>query len=88
MIKKIWIYKNDLIISLRNKINNNDFINIFKLLKNHYYFNFKQLADMTAIDFLGKKSRFSLFYNLLNIEKNKRIFIKYDFFIKKRIYSL
>jgi NADH:ubiquinone oxidoreductase subunit C len=83
VIKKIWIYKNDLIISLKNQIKNKEFINIFKILKNHYHFYFKQLADMTVIDFLGKKSRFSLFYNLLNLEKNKRLFIKYDIFYKK-----
>jgi len=84
-IKKIWVYKNDITISLKNK-NDNDFLNIFKCLKNHYHFYFKQLVDITAIDYLSNFSRFSLYYNLLNILKNKRLFIKYDIFLSKTKY--
>jgi NADH:ubiquinone oxidoreductase subunit C len=92
-INKIWIYKKDITISVKIHKKNNDFLNIFNFLKNHYFFYYKQLADLTAIDYLGNFSRFSLFYNLLNINKNKRILLKYDIFLQNKefinnIYSL
>lgn len=92
-INKIWIYKKDITISIKINKKNNDFLNIFIFLKNHYFFYYKQLADLTAIDYLGNISRFSLFYNLLNINKNNRIFVKYDIFLENKefinnIYSL
>jgi NADH:ubiquinone oxidoreductase subunit C len=83
-IKKIWIYKEDITISIKSNKNNNNFIYLFNCLKNHFFFYFKQLSDLTAIDYLNNISRFSLFYNILNINKNKRIFIKYDIFLENK----
>jgi NADH:ubiquinone oxidoreductase subunit C len=77
-INKIWIYKEDITLSIKYGKDNNNFLNIFKFFKNHFFFFYKQLVDLTAIDYLSNNHRFSLFYNLLNIHKNKRIFIKYD----------
>lgn len=84
-VKKIWIYKEDITISIKlNKNDNDNFINLFNFLKNHFLFYFKQLSDLTSIDYLNNDSRFSLFYNILNINKNKRIFIKYDIFLEDK----
>lgn len=84
-VKKIWVYKEDITISIKlNKDDNNNFTNLFNCLKNHFFFYFKQLSDLTSIDYLNNDSRFSLFYNILNINKNKRIFIKYDIFLKDK----
>lgn len=83
-VKKIWIYKEDITVSIKLDKNDSDFINLFYCLKNHFFFYFKQLSDLTAIDYLNNISRFSLFYNILNINRNKRIFIKYDIFLKNK----
>lgn len=83
-IKKVWIYKKDITISIKLSKNNNDFIYLFHCLRNHFLFYFKQLSDLTAIDYLNNTSRFSLFYNILNINKNKRIFIKYDILLENK----
>lgn len=72
-IKQILVYKENYIISLNSNIN---LINFFKFFKIHM--NFQQLADITAIDFLKNKSRFTLVYNVLNLDKNFRIILKYD----------
>jgi NADH:ubiquinone oxidoreductase subunit C len=84
VINKIWIYKEDITISIKIDKKNKDFIYIFNCLKNHFFFYYKQLSDLTAIDYLNDISRFSLFYNLLNINKNKRIFIKYDILLENK----
>jgi NADH:ubiquinone oxidoreductase subunit C len=84
IINKVWIYKNDITISIKINKNFKDFIYLFNCLKNHFFFYYKQLSDLTAIDYLNNTSRFSLFYNLLNINKNKRIFIKYDIFLENK----
>lgn len=85
-INKIWVYKKDITISIKidKKSKKNDFLNLFSCLKNHFFFYFKQLSDLTAIDYLGNISRFSLFYNILNIHRNKRIFIKYDILLENK----
>jgi len=85
-INKIWVYKKDITISIKidKKSKKNDFLNLFNCLKNHFFFYFKQLSDLTAIDYLGNISRFSLFYNILNIHRNKRIFIKYDILLENK----
>jgi NADH:ubiquinone oxidoreductase subunit C len=36
-------------------------------------FRYKILSDITCVDFIGKKERFQLNYNLLSIENNSRI---------------
>jgi NADH:ubiquinone oxidoreductase subunit C len=92
-INKILVYKKDITISIKIDKKDSDFINIFVLLKNHFFLYFKQLADLTAIDYLGNVSRFSLFYNLLNVSNNKRFFIKYDIILNSKefinsVYSL
>lgn len=83
-INKIWIYKEDITISIKINKENINFLYFFKFIKNHFFFYYKQLTDLTAIDYLNNISRFSLFYNLLNINKNKRIFIKYDICLKNK----
>lgn len=83
-VKRIWIYKEDITLSIDLYENNLNFINLFKFIKDHFLFYFKQLSDLTAIDYLNNVSRFSLFYNLLNLNRNKRIFIKYDICLKNK----
>ena len=50
------------------------FVSFF--LKNHTPFQFKQLLDITAIDFPGRKERFELMYHFLSPSKGHRLLIK------------
>lgn len=54
---------------------------VSKFLKNHSNLQFKQLMDLTAIDYPSKTNRFELMYNFLSISKNNRIVLKS--FVKK-----
>jgi len=52
---------------------------IFHLLffcKNHTNTQYEVLVDLTAVDYLSRKSRFDLVYHLLSIKYNSRLRIK------------
>lgn len=49
---------------------------VSKFLKNHSNLQFKQLMDLTAVDYPNKLNRFELMYNFLSISKNNRIILK------------
>jgi NADH-quinone oxidoreductase subunit C len=49
---------------------------LLEILKNHTKFRFKSLVDITAIDYPSEKNRFKVYYNLLSINMNYRIFIR------------
>jgi len=49
---------------------------VSKFLKNHSNLQFKQLMDLTAIDYPNKLNRFELMYNFLSITKNNRLILK------------
>ena len=62
-------------------IDNNDVIDVILFLKNNENTNFKQLIDITAVDYPANEKRFKLVYLLLSHEFNVRILI--DCFINE-----
>lgn len=48
----------------------------FQFLRDHTQTQFKLLADITAVDYPSRNSRFEVVYNLLSIQYNARIRIK------------
>ncbi|MEO6695118.1 MAG: NADH-quinone oxidoreductase subunit C [Ignavibacteria bacterium] len=57
-------------------INKDDIIEICKVLKNDNDLKFNLLVDAISVDRFVKKNRFEMFYNLVSIEYNQRIFLK------------
>ena len=62
-------------------IDSNDVIDVILFLKNNENTNFKQLIDITAVDYPANEKRFKLVYLLLSHEFNVRILI--DCFINE-----
>ncbi len=62
-------------------IDENDLKDVIFFLKTNTEINFKQLIEITAVDYPAKEKRFKLVYLLLSHENNKRILI--DCFIKE-----
>ncbi len=62
-------------------IDSNDIIDVILFLKNNENTNFKQLIDITAVDYPENEKRFKLVYLLLSHEFNVRILI--DYFINE-----
>jgi NADH dehydrogenase (ubiquinone) Fe-S protein 3 len=66
------LYKNELSINIPfNKV-----IPIMFFLKNHTNCQFKLLSDLCVVDYINRKERFDIIYNLLSIRFNSRIRIK------------
>jgi NADH dehydrogenase (ubiquinone) Fe-S protein 3 len=65
-------YKNEMTLQISFK----KIIPIFFFLKNHTHTQFKILSDICAVDYITKKERFEIIYNLLSIRFNSRIRIK------------
>ena len=63
-------------------IDSNDIIDVILFLKNNENTNFKQLIDITAVDYPENEKRFKLVYLLLSHEFNVRILI--DSFINEK----
>ena len=62
-------------------IDSNDILDVILFLKNNENTNFKQLIDITAVDYPANEKRFKLVYLLLSHEFNVRILI--DCFINE-----
>ena len=62
-------------------IDSNDIIDVILFLKNNENTNFKQLIDITAVDYPANEKRFKLVYLILSHEFNVRILI--DCFINE-----
>ena len=62
-------------------IEDNNLIEVMIFLKTHSSTKFKQLIDITAVDYPERDKRFKMVYLLLSHEKNSRI--KIDFNIKE-----
>ena len=54
----------------------NKIIPTFFFLKNHTNCQYKILSDLCAVDYITKKERFNIIYNLLSIQFNSRIRVK------------
>lgn len=65
-------YKKELSINIPfNKL-----VPILFFLKNHTNCQYKILSDLCAVDYINKKERFNIIYNLLSIRFNTRIRVK------------
>ncbi len=62
-------------------IDSEDLLEVISFLKNHNDMNFKQLIDITAVDYPENERRFKLVYLLLSHEYNFRVVI--DFYINE-----
>jgi NADH dehydrogenase (ubiquinone) Fe-S protein 3 len=71
-IEKATISKN--VICIYVKLNH--LIKLMFFLKHYTNTRFKQLSDMTAVDFIEKEKRFEIAYMLLSIRFNVRLIIK------------
>lgn len=66
------LFKNELSIN----VHFNRIIPILFFLKNHTNAQFKILSDIVVVDYINKKKRFEIIYNLLSIRFNNRLKVK------------
>ncbi len=59
-------------------INENDLMDVIFFLKTNKDVKFKQLIEITAVDYPEKDRRFKLVYFFLSHENNKRIIVEFD----------
>ena len=59
-------------------IEDNNLVEVMIFLKTHSSTKFKQLIDITAVDYPERDKRFKMVYLLLSHEKNSRIKIEFD----------
>ena len=59
-------------------IEDNNLIEVMIFIKTHSSTKFKQLIDITAVDYPERDKRFKMVYLLLSHEKNSRIKIEFD----------
>ena len=83
-IKESKILHNQLYLS----INSEDLLNVILLLKTNKDTKFKQLTDITAVDYPENKKRFKVVYLLLSHEFNQRILVSYFINESEKISSL
>lgn len=60
------------------KIAKDSLLEVISFLKDNNKFLFRQLIDITAIDFPNNKKRFTMVYSLLSLAFNIRVRIKFD----------
>ena len=84
MIKESKILHNQLYLS----INSEDLVDVILLLKTNKDTKFKQLIDITAVDYPENKKRFKIVYLLLSHEFNQRILVSYFINENEKISSL
>ena len=83
-IKESKILHNQLYLS----INSEDLLDVILLLKTNKDTKFKQLIDITAVDYPENKKRFKIVYLLLSHESNQRILVSYFINENEKISSL
>tara|TARA_Y100000310_G_scaffold93499_1_gene90978 strand:+ start:469 stop:1059 length:591 start_codon:yes stop_codon:yes gene_type:complete len=83
-IKESKILHNQLYLS----INSEDLLDVILLLKTNKDTKFKQLIDITAVDYPENKKRFKVVYLLLSHEFNQRILVSYFINENEKISSL
>ena len=64
-------------------IDNKDILEVILFLKTNNQTKFRQLIDITAVDYPGRENRFKLVYLLLSHEFNQRIVL--DFFVHENV---
>jgi len=65
-----YIQKGELVVWIKSKEN----VQVLEFLKDELDYNF--LMEMSAVDFLAKKERFEIFYEMLSLSKRKRLRLK------------
>ena len=83
-IKESKILHNQLYLS----INSENLLDVILLLKTNKDTKFKQLIDITAVDYPENKKRFKIVYLLLSHEFNQRILVSYFINENEKISSL
>jgi len=83
-IKESKISHNQLYLT----INSEDLINVVSFIKTNNSTKFKQLIDITAVDYPEKDKRFKIVYLLLSHEFNHRILLNYYINENEQIFSL
>jgi len=83
-IKESKIKHNQLYVT----INSEDLLDVILLLKNNKNIKFKQLIDITAVDYPENQKRFKIVYLLLSNEFNQRIILSYFISENEKISSL
>ena len=69
-------------------INSEDLLDVILLLKTNKNIKFRQLIDITAVDYPENKKRFKIVYLLLSHEFNQRIILSYFISENEKISSL
>ena len=83
-IKESKIKHNQLYVT----INSEDLLDVILLLKNNKNIKFRQLIDITAVDYPANPKRFKIVYLLLSHEFNQRIILSYFINENEKISSL
>ena len=83
-IKESKILHNQLYLS----INSEDLLDVILLIKTNKDTKFKQLIDITAVDYPENEKRFKIVYLLLSHEFNQRILVSYFINENEKISSL
>ena len=83
-IKESKIKHNQLYVT----INSEDLLDVILLLKTNKNIKFRQLIDITAVDYLESQKRFKIVYLLLSHEFNQRIILNYFISENEKISSL
>tara|TARA_B100000886_G_scaffold322518_1_gene265585 strand:- start:775 stop:1371 length:597 start_codon:yes stop_codon:yes gene_type:complete len=74
--------------TLNLTIEKNDLKNVLLFLKTNPNLKFKQLIDLTAVDYPNKKNRFRMIYLLLSHELNNRIIIDLSLNENEKVFSI
>ena len=69
-------------------IDSNDIIDVILFMKTNENTKFRQLIDITAVDFPEKEQRFKIVYLLLSHEYNTRVLIEFDISDGEKVPSL
>ena len=83
-IKESKIKHNQLYVT----INSEDLLDVILLLKTNKNIKFRQLVDITAVDYPESQKRFKIVYLLLSHEFNQRIILSYFISENEKISSL
>jgi NADH dehydrogenase (ubiquinone) Fe-S protein 3 len=71
-VRGVFIDKGHITLHIPSK----DLVICLKVLKSHSHCQFKVLADITAVDYPARSSRFEVIYQLLSVRFNTRLTVK------------
>ena len=74
--------------TLNVSIEKDDLKEVLLFLKSNPEMKFKQLIDITAVDYPNKKNRFRMIYLLLSHEFNKRLIIEFPLNENEKVFSI